>query len=536
MTSVASGDEVWRAALESAAGDPEGEEIRRSQGLWALAVGTEWPDQDVRCGGDVFGPVLTPGEFVAMRCWVRVEAGDLARTRHACDVAWRRWTGVDEDGFEVGLDLEDPTPDPFGYPDVDGGSVVLAFDARGDEDPFPDRALTCLRILVEELRSHDCTPVRLTNPLRLPDDEGVDVGALADELAAAGEPRPVERPAPPPRPDWLPPFHEVDGAHDGRPDGPVPFVLLADRSALAWDPHRGLLQLPRAEPEADAHHISMDVDSLSADGNRLRYLRFPGTQSEGRAPGTGVLDIRSGAVTFAPASRTEVFDSPAGDLRVEVEGPPAYPRPEQMFSRYRLVDGSGASRDLPLRDPLSSTRFGPAAQFSPTGRLLVTSHGASSGRRYLVCTDVATGQGREHLDWAWLLGNPAWSPDETRLLVQNGNDPVVLDLATGQREGVPVDRLGPDDPGPGLWKPLGWLDDHGLLVSLRHGRRLRLAYQRIDDPVRHHVLDIPVPSSPRNTRGLTLATTLLRESPHLVGHHPRSAEQPVTDRSHPTGR
>lgn len=519
MTGAVSGGDVWRAALECAAADPEGEEIRRSQGLWALAVRIEWPDPDVRCGGDVFGPVLTPSGFMVMRCWVRVEAGDLARTRHACDAAWQRWTRVDEGGVEVGEDPEDKAPDPFGYPDVDGGSVVLAFDAREDEDPFPDRALTCLRILVEELRRHGCTPVRLTNPLHLPDDEGVDVEALADELAAAGEPRPVERRAAT-RPDWLPAFHEVDRARAGRPDGPAPFVLLANKQALAWDPHRGLLRLPRAEPEADAHHVSFQRDSLSADGTRLRYLRVAGSQSEGNAPSTGFLDIRSGAVTFAPAHRMEVFDSPAGDLRVEIEGPPPYPRPEQMISRYRLVDGSGASRDLPLRDPLASRRLGPAAQFSPSGHLLVTSHGAPSGRAYLVCTDVASGQGREYLDWAWLRGNPAWSPDETRLLVQNGNDPIVLDLATGHREDVPVDRLGSDDPGPGRWEPLGWLDDHGLLMTLHHGRRLRLAYQSLDDPVRHHVLDVPV-AAPRNTLGLTLATTLLRESPHLVGYHPR---------------
>ncbi|MFS0699964.1 hypothetical protein AB6N24_08325 [Cellulomonas sp. 179-A 4D5 NHS] len=520
MTGAVSGDDVWRAALECAAGDPEGEEIRRSQGLWALAVRTEWPDPDVRCGGDVFGPVLTPGEFVAMRCWVRVEADDLARTRHACDVAWRRWTGVDDDGFEVGLDPEDEALDPFGYPDMDGGSVVLAFDARDDEDPFPDRARTCLRILVEELRRHGCTPVRLTNLLHLPDDEGVDVEALADELAAAGEPRPVERRAAV-RPDWLPAFHEVDRARAGRPDGPVPFVLLANGNARAWDPHRGLLTLPRAEPDADASSVVMELTSLSADGTSLHYRRRASPESETWTLTRGRLEVRSGAVTLATDIATDVYDSPAGDLRLEVERPPRGVTPEDMHSRYRLVDRSGVSRDLPLRDLLAPTDAGPAAQFSPSGRLLVTSHHRpTDSRAYLVRTDLATGQSQEYLDRAWLRGNPAWSPDETRLLVQNGNDPVVLDLATGRREDVPVDRLGPDDPGPGRWAPLGWLDDHGLLMTLRHGRRLRLAYQSVHDATRHHVLDIPV-AAPDNTLGLTLATTLLRESPHLIGCHPR---------------
>ncbi|UZN03379.1 hypothetical protein [Cellulomonas sp. S1-8] len=182
MSDAVAVDGVWRAAIEAVLADPDGDDVRVSQGLWALAVRAKSTAGDVQCGGDVFGPVLTPGGYVVMRCWVRVESADAARTRDACDVAWRRFARVDDEGVEAGPDVEIEDPDPFGYPDVQGGTVVLAFDAREDEDPFPYRALTCLRILVEELRRHGCTPARLVNALRLPDDEGLDVEELADRI------------------------------------------------------------------------------------------------------------------------------------------------------------------------------------------------------------------------------------------------------------------------------------------------------------------------------------------------------------------
>ena len=160
--------------------DTYGEEVRRSQGLWALAA-RSWSTDEVRCDGDVFGPVLTPGGFVVMRCWAAVLTADPDRTRDACDVAWRRFAQVDLGGVEVEADADGDFPDPFGYPSIHGDAVVLGFDAREDEDPFPHRALTCLHILGEELRRHRCTPARLVNPLHLPDDDGVDVEALADE-------------------------------------------------------------------------------------------------------------------------------------------------------------------------------------------------------------------------------------------------------------------------------------------------------------------------------------------------------------------
>lgn len=487
--------------------------------MWALGVRSELLGEEIRCDGDVFGPVLTPGGFVVMRCWVRVETADPATARPVCDAAWRRFARVDDDGVEAAPDLDEEDPDPFGYPVIDGTSVVLAFDAREDEDPFPHRALTCLRILVEELRRHGCIPASLVNPLHLPDDEGVDIEALASGLADAGEPRTVARPAGATRPSWLPAFAEVTRARAGRLSGPTPFVLLAAGTTLAWDPQRGLVRLARAEPEAAARAVVMDLTSLSADGTGLRYMRRGGPESMTPGWGRGLLDICSGTVTIEPQSATEVFESPCGDVRLEAERPPYGTAPGDMHYRYRLVDRSGHSRDLPLRDNLATVGGGPAAQFSPTGRLLLTSHRSSlSSRSYVVCTDVATGRGREY-DVALLLGSAAWSPDETRALILRGNGTHVLDLETGESEPVELGLLGPDEPSsPSSWIALGWLDDHGLLMSLRHGRRIRLAYQQLEGDARHHVLDIPATANQANTLGIALASALVREAPHLIGY------------------
>lgn len=512
-------DVVWRSAVESVLADYDGQAVRRSQGLWALAVRAESPGADVRCGGDVFGPVLTPGGFVVMRCWVRVEAGDPAGTRDACDAAWLRWARVDDYGVESAPDPQDEDPGPFGYPVVDGVAVVLAFDAREDEDPFPHRALTCLRILIEELRRHGCTPARLVNALHLPDDAGVDVEVLADELAASGEPRTGAGAAgsPASRPSWLPAFHEVDRARAGRPGGPAPFVLLAAGNVLAWDPHRGLMKLPRAEPESAAREVTIDQASLTADGTGLHYRRLAGPASVTPGQGRGLLDICSGAVSVKAAGATKVFESDSGEPRLEAQPPPYGTPPEDRHWRYRLVDRSGHVRDLPLRDNLVR-----AAKFSPTGRLLLTSHhSVIPYRNYVVCTDVATGEGREY-DAVRQLGTAPWSPDETRLLIKRGNGTWVLDLHSGQGEIVDLDPFGPDEPtSPSEWEALGWLDDHGLLMSLRHGRRIRLAYQPLEGHTRHHILDIPATASQAETEGIALAPALLRTSPHLIGYHPQ---------------
>lgn len=181
MADSGGADATWQAAVSAVLEDDDGRDIRRSQGLWALAVRT-WSTEEVRCDGDVFGPVLTPGGHVVMRCWAAVRTADPARTRDACDVAWRRFAQVDLEGVEAGPEAEGEFPDPFGYPSIHGDAVILGFDGREDEDPFPRRALTCLGILIEELRRAGCTPARLVNPLRLPDDDGVDVEALADEV------------------------------------------------------------------------------------------------------------------------------------------------------------------------------------------------------------------------------------------------------------------------------------------------------------------------------------------------------------------
>jgi hypothetical protein len=506
MPDTASVDTVWRAAIEAVLADPDGE--------------------DVRCGGDVFGPVLTPGGFVVMRCWAVVSSDDPDRTRDACDAAWRRFARVDDDGAEAGPDDELDDPEPFGYPVIDGGDVILAFDAREDEAPFPHRALTCLRILVDELRRHGCTPVRLVNPLRLPDDEGVDIEALADEVPTSTRTTPA-RGSQAVRPSWLPPFHEVARARAGRPDGPVPFVLLAGTHVLAWDPHRGLLRLPRAETEAAAHTVSMNVESLSADGTRLRYGRQagPGSTTPG-SWGRGSVDLCSGVVSVRPAEAVEVYESHEGGPQLRSYRPAWDTAPEDRRYRFELLHGSTA-RDLPLPDRLVPWSR-PAAQFSPSGRLLLTSHLAPDSRRYVVCTDVVTGHAREY-DGAALVGTASWSPDETRVLIRRG-DVHVLALDSGDEQWISDYRLGPDEPtSPDRWDALGWLGDAGVLMSLRHGRRIRLAYQPVDDRARFPVLDIPATATRSDTLGISLAPAVLRAAPELIGFHP--ADSRTTGRS-----
>lgn len=524
MPDAGHADGVWRTVIEAVLADPDGQDVRRSQGLWALAVRSEISDDDVRCGGDVFGPALTPEGFVAMRCWAVVQAEHPARVRDACDAAWHRFTRVDDYGVETEPDAHAEDPEPFGYPVAEGASVILAFDARQDEAPHPHRALTCLRILVEELHRHGCTPARLVNPLHLPDDEGIDVEALADQIEESGGSNqsgaaPQRAGCTGGRPSWLPPFYEVARARAGYPSGPVPFVLLAGGQAMAWDPHRGLMRLPRAETEASARTVSMDLESLSADGTHLHYKRS--VESATDLLRRGVLDICSGEVSLGPGPTepVEVYDAEPGGAQLRFYWPARDAAPEDKRYRFELLEDSGV-RELPLHDRLMPSSR-PAAQFSPTGRLLLTSHVGPGSRWYVVCTDASTGQGREY-DNACLLGTASWSPDGTRVLIERGNAPYVLELASGHDQPVADYPLSPDEPtSPDRWDALGWLGNDGLLMSLRHGRRIQLAYQPLDNSTRDPVLDIPVTASRTDTHGIALAPAVLRAAPHLIGYHPR---------------
>jgi hypothetical protein len=320
------------------------------------------------------------------------------------------------------------------------------------------------------------------------------------------------------RPAWLPPFHEVERARPGRPTQPVPFILLAGRHVYAWDPDQGLLRLPRAEPESSAQEVTSALDDLSSDGTQMRYRRRP----PGESLGHGRVDLRSGAVTVAPYSHTEVYEAGPGGPLLRAEPPPYGTAHEDLHYRYEVVDAPDAvARVLPLRDLLLS--YGaPAAQFSPTGRLLLTSHRcAADSRHYVVCTEVATGRKVRELDDAHLIGTASWSPDETRVLVRHGA-PRVFRLDTGEDTWVkpwPIER---DEPtGPALVDALGWLGNDGILVSKRHGRRFRLSYQPLDNSARYPVLDIPVPASQGDTLGIALAPAVLCEAPQLIGFQPR---------------
>ena len=526
MTLSTKGGAAWRAAIAAVLAEPEGDEVRRAQGLWALALRTE-SVEGIRCDPDLLGPVLTPSGDVVMRFGVAVGSSDPDRTRDACDIAWRRFTRVDEYGAEAPPEEELPDPDPFGYPYVDGGWVMLGYDGRSDEEPYPHRALACLRILIEELRRHGCTPARLANPKHAPGDEDVDFEALADEAADARARTTSSKPAVPTqltaRPDWLPEFHHVARARPGRPTVPVPFVLLAGGNVYAWDPHRGLLRLPRPEPAAQAGSVSSQRDDLSPDGTRLRYLRSPGPESAETYTGQRRYHLITGEVTFEDRSRTTVYEAIGGTAVVRAERSPHDAAPAEQHERIELVRFPGASAELlPLRDRLSAGAGIPAVQFSPCGDLLATSHrGTASGRKYVARTELSTMVTRE-FDHAYLLGTASWSPDQTRFLIDRSGTPLVLDLRTGDTTRIDQRPIGAREPtSPAFVEPLGWLSEGGLLVAGRYERRIRLSYQPVDNSARHPILDIPVPASQANTLGIALAPGVLLADPSLVGYQGR---------------
>ncbi|GIG38166.1 hypothetical protein Cpa01nite_35470 [Cellulomonas pakistanensis] len=85
-------DQRWDAAIRHVTGDSDGGELRTSQALWARALRAESPDpDDVRCAGDVLGPVRAPGGHVVMRPFVAVRHEDPQRALEASDAAWRRF-------------------------------------------------------------------------------------------------------------------------------------------------------------------------------------------------------------------------------------------------------------------------------------------------------------------------------------------------------------------------------------------------------------------------------------------------------------
>ncbi|GIG38165.1 WD40 repeat domain-containing protein [Cellulomonas pakistanensis] len=399
------------------------------------------------------------------------------------------------------------------------GLVVLGFDGREDDEPYPHRALTCLRILVEELRRHGCTPAELINAARVSDDDVAEIEALASRLAdpapAAGS---VPGGAGAGRPTWLPPFHRVERTRAGSPAAPVPFVLLADGWVWAWDPDVGLLKVPDLAQEEPAHQVFW-MEALSPDGTRVSYIRFPGHREGSPPPGFVHYDLATGSTELATGpSAAHVFAAAP-------DGPHLYASPPE-----RAADGSVGCRfdvaatpdtpatTLPLRDTLTGNHDGAAAQFSPGGDRLLTSHVRSAdSTRYVAVTDLSTGQHRviENRDVA---GSVAWSPDGTRILVGRSSARWVLDLATGDETVVPVWPIGSRAPQRGgEIRPLAWLGSDGLLMGQRYGRRIELSYQPLDASDRYPVLDVPVPGKAGDFLGLVLAADVVHRAPWLVG-------------------
>lgn len=151
----------WDAAADALEDDLTAGEVLEAQELWAAAVAAETASTpEISCEGSVFAPMAVRGgwEFVVNRAWVHVasDAGDLLAATRA---AWERWWAVDEAGTEHPEPLGEV--DPFGEPQRAGGGYVLAYDAREVEAPVPLQVARCLRILVDELVAHGCTPARI---------------------------------------------------------------------------------------------------------------------------------------------------------------------------------------------------------------------------------------------------------------------------------------------------------------------------------------------------------------------------------------
>lgn len=511
-------DQAWDAAFDHVLDDPDGAALRTSQALWALAVRAEYHDAgDVQCAGDAFGPVLAPGGFVVMRPQVAVRSADPRRTLVACDAAWRRWFLVGDDGVETDEEWLPGDPDPVGLPAVVDGVVLLGFDGREDDEPYPHRARTCLRILVEELRRHACGPVEVVNAVHVPDDDGVDVDELANRLTAPVPTATASPPAADGRPAWLPAFHRVERSGAGSPSAPVPFVLLAASWMWAWDPDKGLLKVPDLAHEEPAH-VHFPAETLSPDGTRVRYLRYPGPAPTSPPPGFVHYDLASGAAELAEGPATWTFEAGREGARLYAY-PPRPDADEVMVARYDVAATHGGPvRTLPIRDPLTSNHDGAAAQFSPDGTRLLTSqlrigeHGS-----YVAVTDLRTGQHRVYED-VEIVGSVSWSPDGTRCLVGRSSACFVLDLESGDTTPIPVWPIGSQrGPGVGPVRPLAWLGPEGFLVVQRHGRRIQLAYQPLDGSDRYPVLDIPVPGKAGDYLGVLVAADVAHQAPWRVG-------------------
>lgn len=515
-------DQPWEAAFDQVLDDPDGAAVRVSQARWALAVRAEYGDaDDVRCAGDAFGPVLTSGGFVVMRPLVAVRSPDPRRAVVACDAAWRRWFLVGDDGVETDEEWLPGDPDPVGLPAVVDGAVVLGFDGREDDEPYPHRARTCLRILVEELRRRGCGPVEIVNAAHAPDDDGVDVDELANRL---GEPSATDAsPAAGGRPAWLPAFHRVERTGAGSPSAPVPFVLLAAGWVWAWDPEKGLLKVPDLAHEEEAH-VHFRPETLSPDGTRVGYLRYPGHAPGSPPPGFVHYELAPGAAELATGPAAWTFD--AGRKGPRLVAYPAEPGADGVVTaRYDVAATLGGPvRTLPIQDPLTVNRDGAAAQFSPDGTRLLTSH-FRIGRHgsYVAVTDLRSGQSRVH-EGMQIVGSVAWSPDGTRCLVGRSSARFVLDLDSGATIPIPTWPIGSQrGPGVAQVQPLAWLGAEGVLVTQPHGRRIQLAYQPIDGTDRYPVLDLPVPGKAGDFLGVILAADVAHRSPWLVGRRDRGS-------------
>lgn len=513
-------EQLWQAAIRRVVGVSDGTALRTSQALWARALRAELPETgDVRCAGDVLGPVRTPGGPVVMRPLVAVRHDDPQHALTACDAAWRRFTLVGDDGVETDAEWLPDDPDPAGLPTVVDGLVVLGFDGREDDEPYPHRALTCLRILVEELRRHACTPAELINVVHVLGDEGPDVDALPDALESAGPD--IAPPATTGRPPWLPPFHRAERTGAGSASAPVPFVLLADGWVWAWDPEAGLLKVPDLAHEEPAHQVFW-MEALCPDGTRVSYLRYPGHRPKSPPPGFVHYDLATGATELATGPSAQTFAAAPDGPHLYAYAPEPGPDGSVVCRFDIAATPDGPATTLPLRDPLNSNHDGAAAQFSPGGDRLLTGHGRSAdSSRYVAVTDVSTGRHRviEDRDVA---GSVAWSPDGTRILVGRSSARWVLDLASGAETVVPTWPIGSHaTQRGGELRPLAWLGPDGLLMGQRYGRRIELSYQPLDGSDRYPVLDLPVPGKAGDFLGLVLAADVVRRAPWLVGFRGR---------------
>jgi hypothetical protein len=518
-------EQRWDAALRHVLGDPDGTELPTSQALWALALRAEFPRSlDVRCGDDVLGPVRTPDGRVVMRTLVSVSCDDPQRALTACDVAWRRFALVGDDGVETDMAWMTDDPDPVGLPVIVDGRVVLGFDGREDDEPYPHRALTCLRILVEELRRHACTPVALTNAMRVPDDEASDIDALARRLAdhppVATD---IASDTSTGRPTWLAPFHQVERAGKGSPGTPVPFVLLAARWVWAWDPVKGLLKVPDLANEEPAHqHFPMGA--LSRDGTSVQYRRYTGHRPTSPPPGLIRYDLATGATESATGPAAQIFAAGPQGPFLYAYAPERSPDGSVVCRLELALSPGGPVHDLPLQDPLTVNHDGEAVQFSPEKDRVLTSHvRPGDSTRYVAVTDLATGQSRvvQNRDVA---GSVAWSPDGTRILVGSSSARWVHDLAGGVETPIPTWAIGSHAPQRGAEvRPLAWLGRDGLLMGQRYGRRIELAYQPLDGSERYPVLDLPVPGKAGDFLGVVVAADVVHRAPWLVGRASGSA-------------